>query len=562
VPLTPPSLSRIVGGATGKCCMDMRTLDRAAFVVLATLVAACTEPDVRTPSALALSSGDDQAGEVGAELPAPIVVQVTDSFGRPVPRVVVNFQVTTAPGSGFSSGSASPASAETNVGGVAQARWTLGTNAGPQTLRAWIGSSANTTISSLESQATARPGPATALRATGDQIVAVTAGDSTHIAVTGTDRYGNLTGDVGEVTWDVSDPTVARITRTEFVTPSSGPRARVATVVGLAGGRTAIDARGPSTDAQRFDLRVYVGPGRPIAFAASGYIHVLSADGSSLTRVGPEGSADPAWSPDGSRIAFTLHGTDRGLYVMNADGSGIRALATGWTITSWPPPSEPAWSADGTRIAFVAPVQYDPAWLLYPTAVFVVGADGSARQQVGALPRPNCWLSFPSSCGARRVAWSPHGTRLAFAMRENGRSVRWGVINAINPDGTGLTELLTSAATGNALEPAWSPDGTRIAFAAGQVNKPVYEAPLPTDIHVMNGDGTRLERLTRASDTGAFDSSPAWAADGRIAFVRLPCCASDAPRADLYVMNADGSEVRRVFTMTGGIARPAWRPTP
>ena len=79
--------------------------------------------------------------------------------------------------------------------------------------------------------------------------------------------------------------------------------------------------------------------GRKMAFVSRGAIYAMSADGSGQRRLA-RGSA-PAWSPNGQRIAFLRGGA---IYAMKADGSGLRRLVSG---------GDPAWSPDGQRIAFV-----------------------------------------------------------------------------------------------------------------------------------------------------------------------------------------------------------------
>ena len=102
-----------------------------------------------------------------------------------------------------------------------------------------------------------------------------------------------------------------------------------------------------------------------------------------------EWQAAPAWSPDGTRIAFLLDGN---LHTMAADGSDPRSIAPGISGIYEPP----AWSPDGTRLAFRGSAR---SWR--EVSLYVVDADGS-----------NLTLVADGAEGA--PAWSPDGTRIAF----------------------------------------------------------------------------------------------------------------------------------------------------
>ena len=117
-----------------------------------------------------------------------------------------------------------------------------------------------------------------------------------------------------------------------------------------------------------------------------------------------------------------------------------------------------------------------------------------------------------------------------------------GVLWVMNRDGSGQRRL--APAFGGMR---WSPDGQKIAFTAWSDKTPT------SDVFVMNADGSGKERLTR--DPG-WESGVAWSPDGqKIAFARV----RDGGKFEIYTMNTDGSEQRRLTSEAWG-GEHAWSP--
>jgi Tol biopolymer transport system component len=205
--------------------------------------------------------------------------------------------------------------------------------------------------------------------------------------------------------------------------------------------------------------------------------HSSGTDAQNITN-SPQNERGPAWSPDGLRIAY-IRWPERALFVMNADGSGVRRLAGVSDVAI-----KPAWSPDGTRIAFIGGSD-----LAYN--ISVVNLDGTGEQ-----------LLIPQSETFSEVAWSPDGKRLAY-VRDRFSGFSNPSIGIVNVDGSGERTLTT----GDNLDrhPAWSPDGRQIAFARSSRG-------LPPEIYLMNADGSDQTPVT---DEPSTDEMPAWSSDGR-----------------------------------------------
>ena len=200
-----------------------------------------------------------------------------------------------------------------------------------------------------------------------------------------------------------------------------------------------------------------------------GDIYLVNVDGSGLRRLaraisplvrmpgGPPGgfSANPAWSPDGRRIAFVSNRDgSNDIFVVNADGSGLRNLTR-----SRGNDRDPVWSPDGRVIAFqgrrARPSEVERAVCrghCDREEIYAVNADGSGLRRL-----TRNW-KFDSP-----VAWSPDGRKILF-QRLHHPDV-W----VMNADGSGKRNLTPSVTQPLAVHrsPAWSPNGRKILFLRG-----------------------------------------------------------------------------------------------
>jgi len=190
---------------------------------------------------------------------------------------------------------------------------------------------------------------------------------------------------------------------------------------------------------------------------------------------------DPAWSPDGTRIAYVrIAGSSKSVHVMDIDGSGDRLLT--------PPnqsPIHPVWMPDSGSILYCTDDDLHPpeknSAEIYRLDVTSLKITTLISGGINTYPVP-----------------SPDGTRVAFRKMLGTNSE----VFIANIDGSGIRNLTNHPAFDG--WPAFSPDGKRIAFASNRNS--AYQ------IFVMDVDGSNVKLV---ANTEGRATAPQWSKDGR-----------------------------------------------
>jgi len=337
-----------------------------------------------------------------------------------------------------------------------------------------------------------------------------------------------------------------------------------------------------------------------------------------LTRDSTADDTQPAFAPDGERIAFRSERQGGGLFVMGATGESVRRVADfGY---------HPAWSPDGQQLLCVTQSVTDPALRFSVSQLWVITvatgerrllSEGDAAQPAWS---PNghriaYWAKTPGAgpgvvftipaAGGEPVAvttdpfinwnpvWAPDGRYLYFSSNRDGSMNVWRVaIDERTGETTGRPAAVTSGVAASSQHVTISKDGSRIAYAARvetmnlqrvafdpaaaairgnaqpitrgsrAVAQPHVSPDGATlafnssgqqeDIWVVQADGTGLLQLT---DDAARDRAARWSPDGqRIAFY-----SDSTGQLEIWAINRDGSGLQQL-TRSPGAHYPVWSP--
>jgi Tol biopolymer transport system component len=223
--------------------------------------------------------------------------------------------------------------------------------------------------------------------------------------------------------------------------------------------------------------------GSKIAFSSNAWndnydIYVMKSDGTNISRLTtyPGSEYEPSWSPDGNRIVFTRWLTDAlkpVLFTMNANGSAQSQLTTGWD-------TQPEWSPDGNRIAFTR--NYD---------IYVISITGTNAVNLTA--------DWGLGTNESRPSWSPGGSKIAFVSNKGASFISH--IWTVNTDGSGGFSQITTETT-DADHPSYAPDGRNIVFS-----RVANTLTLSINLWIVDVD-TRI--VTRLTNSETIDASPDW----------------------------------------------------
>ncbi|MBI4787258.1 MAG: PD40 domain-containing protein, partial [Chloroflexi bacterium] len=259
----------------------------------------------------------------------------------------------------------------------------------------------------------------------------------------------------------------------------------------------------PRDDRLAFLSRPFGGPE-----SKGGYFNIFVAaiDGSQFAQLShvrrlPESVVEPVWSPDAEFVAIAVTVPHNGVGIAASDGSKVTWL-TEETVREFPP----------------------------------IGFSLSTL-------RPNLASVAP--------AWYPDGSAVLFLVTLQGDQPT--SLYRVNRDGSGLIRLVDS----NVYSPAISPDGTRIAYITFEEPNRRVGKIIIADANARNPkEIVRMERSVLEILNPLLLRDLSWSPDG----TRLAFAANPNGNMDLFVVNADGTELRNITGWPGDEIAPRWRP--
>jgi Tol biopolymer transport system component len=216
-------------------------------------------------------------------------------------------------------------------------------------------------------------------------------------------------------------------------------------------------------------------------------IYKFNYDGTGLTRLTTTGNvfdSEPAWSPDGSEIAFTRIYYNQNfrneIWIMNSDGSNQHYIGVEGFAAKW--------SHDGAKFIFTNTGDWNGSGLK-GSDISICDTNGTNVQQITHTVGDE-WS--PS--------WSPDGNKILFGYSSDGNYAS-NEIFKMNSDTTGREQLTINNSWDGS--PRWSPDGSRICYASD------ISAYQHWEVYIMNNDGSNIKRVTNTS-SDATAISPVW----------------------------------------------------